>query len=231
MILFAFLAAIMIPLFAQGRENARKSSCQSNLKLIALGVWQYLGDYDERYPLVWVVPNATGPNPPHGWADALVPYTKTPQVYQCPSETNSAATTPRQPGYTDYWFNANLNVKRGAKGPVIGFQLADQTNSAMTVLAGDGTQGTATYNTCGAGQSIGPGAVCNPVNAPSVNKCWLMVPVAQQHQEGSNYAFVDGHVKWRRGRNNQAAFTGFSNGAGGRGAASHNVTGCATFAP
>ena len=32
------------------RENARRSSCQSNLKQLALGFIQYTQDYDERLP-------------------------------------------------------------------------------------------------------------------------------------------------------------------------------------
>ena len=39
-----------VPVFARARENARRSSCQSNLKQIGLGLMQYTQDYDEYYP-------------------------------------------------------------------------------------------------------------------------------------------------------------------------------------
>ena len=45
--IIALLAAILFPVFARARENARKSSCANNLKQIALGWTQYSQDYDE----------------------------------------------------------------------------------------------------------------------------------------------------------------------------------------
>src|SRR6185436_12145569 len=52
--IIAILAAILFPVFGRARENARRSSCQSNLKQIGLGVAQYLQDYDERLPSGYV---------------------------------------------------------------------------------------------------------------------------------------------------------------------------------
>ncbi len=52
--IIAILAAILFPVFARARENARRSSCQSQLKQIALGHKQYIQDYDEKFPLVFV---------------------------------------------------------------------------------------------------------------------------------------------------------------------------------
>ena len=50
--IIAILAAILFPVFARARENARRSSCQSNHKQIALGILQYTGDYDDTLPPV-----------------------------------------------------------------------------------------------------------------------------------------------------------------------------------
>lgn len=36
--IIAILAAILFPVFARARENARRASCQSNLKQIGLGI-------------------------------------------------------------------------------------------------------------------------------------------------------------------------------------------------
>jgi prepilin-type N-terminal cleavage/methylation domain-containing protein len=38
--IIAILASILFPVFARARENARRSSCQSNLKQIGLGILQ-----------------------------------------------------------------------------------------------------------------------------------------------------------------------------------------------
>ena len=39
--IISILAAILFPAFARARENARRASCQSNLKQLGLGVAQY----------------------------------------------------------------------------------------------------------------------------------------------------------------------------------------------
>src|SRR4028118_1558188 len=46
--IIAILAAILFPVFARARENARRASCMSNLKQIGLGALQYSQDYDEK---------------------------------------------------------------------------------------------------------------------------------------------------------------------------------------
>ena len=51
--IIAILAAILFPVFARARENARRSSCLSNMKQIGLGMMQYSQDNDERYPPNW----------------------------------------------------------------------------------------------------------------------------------------------------------------------------------
>ncbi len=48
--IIALLAAIIFPVFARARENARRSSCQSNLKQIGMGFLMYTQDSDEVYP-------------------------------------------------------------------------------------------------------------------------------------------------------------------------------------
>src|SRR5262245_5236714 len=63
-------------------EAGKRDTCLSNLKVIALGMQQYLQDYDDRYPV---------PESPAGidkttarmtWVALLQPYTKQP-VFQC----------------------------------------------------------------------------------------------------------------------------------------------------
>jgi len=47
--IIAILAAILFPVFARAREQARKTSCLSNMKQIGLGIGMYVQDYDEKY--------------------------------------------------------------------------------------------------------------------------------------------------------------------------------------
>ena len=120
--IIAILAAILFPVFARARENARRSSCQSNLKQIGLGVIQYVQDYDEKYPIrnhkgnpvlgATAATDATG-----AWVN-LQPYLKSEQIYQCPSETNgppAGATLDARAaaaGFTDYAIN--IDTQRGS---------------------------------------------------------------------------------------------------------------------
>jgi prepilin-type N-terminal cleavage/methylation domain-containing protein len=53
--IIAILAAVLFPVFGRARENARRSSCQSNLKQIGMGLLQYTQDYDESYPAAWEI--------------------------------------------------------------------------------------------------------------------------------------------------------------------------------
>lgn len=90
--IIAILAAILFPVFARARENARRSSCQSNLKQIALGFAQYVQDSDGRYPQVQdnsLGLNATVVTASNGepilWPSKIFPYVKSRQIFNCPS--------------------------------------------------------------------------------------------------------------------------------------------------
>lgn len=49
--IIAILAAILFPVFAQAREQARAISCLSNMKQLGLGFKMYAQDYDESFPM------------------------------------------------------------------------------------------------------------------------------------------------------------------------------------
>ena len=86
--IIAILAAILFPVFARARENARRSSCQSNLKQIGLGVIQYTQDYDERLPPRVIFTPVT-----QSWRVLVQPYVKSTQLFACPSNTGNTMTT------------------------------------------------------------------------------------------------------------------------------------------
>lgn len=86
--IIAILAAILFPVFGRARKNARRSSCQTNLKQIGLGILQYVQDYDERYPpsraggTVYI---GTFANNNFPWHLAVQLYVKSIQLFKCPS--------------------------------------------------------------------------------------------------------------------------------------------------
>jgi len=142
--IIAILAAILFPVFARARENARRSSCQSNEKQIALGFKQYIQDNNERYPAA------------SGWNTAILDYTKSEAILKCPSAAGA--------GTFDYSYNSNMGDKNENK----------VDNTASTILVAEATRsGGATSGTSASAGS--------------------------RHFDGSNYAFVDGHVKWIKG--------------------------------
>lgn len=53
----AILAAILLPVFARARENARRTQCLNNLKQLGMAFAQYTQDYDEAVPTNWPPPN------------------------------------------------------------------------------------------------------------------------------------------------------------------------------
>ena len=97
--IIAILAAILFPVFARARENARRSSCSSNLKQIGLGIMQYIQDYDEKYPITNSVGELSNTIPPNNggyydpywnygsWRYVVHPYVKSTQLYRCPSSS------------------------------------------------------------------------------------------------------------------------------------------------
>ena len=101
--IIAILAAILFPVFARARENARRSSCQSNLKQIGLGIIQYTQDYDEKYPY------GLNSDFQQGWATQTQPYLKSIQVFRCPSDSNDST-----PAYNSGFYGAAMSYAANA---------------------------------------------------------------------------------------------------------------------
>src|SRR5262245_38276345 len=80
--LFAILAAMLVPVFAQARAKARQTACLSNMKQIMLGEMMYIQDYDEKHSFTW------GWDPTWvNWHQQVDPYIKNKQLWKCPDDT------------------------------------------------------------------------------------------------------------------------------------------------
>lgn len=170
----AFAQGGLFDVFVRARENARRASCQSNLKQMGLGALMYMQDYDEKSVPVSASSDAsTG----YGWAGLLQPYIKSTQIYQCPSERHllgeAATPAPTSPNYTDYWMNRRVSR----------LSLAEAESPFQTILFGDGDGGspnsTARYN----------------LDALPSSWRYNSKSPARRHLQMGNYAFLDGHVK------------------------------------
>ncbi|RYF41544.1 MAG: DUF1559 domain-containing protein [Cytophagaceae bacterium] len=198
--IIAILAAILFPVFARARENARRASCQSNLKQIGLGVLQYVQDYDERYPLAVTGSTSATSSPPVGWADSIQPYVKSTQLYQCPSDTLGPNPDPTQAGYTDYWYNATLSRASNTNGPNnVSVAIASISNASLTIMNGDGESqnGSAAYRCTGSASSNAAAFADTTQPGNAITTGFVVTSaVVNRHLEGCVFSFADGHVKW-----------------------------------
>jgi prepilin-type N-terminal cleavage/methylation domain-containing protein/prepilin-type processing-associated H-X9-DG protein len=232
--IIAILAAILFPVFARARENARRSSCQSNLKQLGLGFHQYSQDYDERLPVGYGDDTVTdvmgGPNT-YGmqWAGRIFSYVKSSQIYKCPSDTSTPdQNAPAAPISYAYNFNiADGRIYGKTKGYIAKF---NSTASTVLLVECGGTAADVTsFNEGGASSSYYSGSTygnysfvfvtttsANTGTAPAVSVPFAtgtlstlngQTPTTGRHFDGANYLLADGHVKWFKGVNVSAGLT------------------------
>jgi prepilin-type N-terminal cleavage/methylation domain-containing protein len=182
--IIAILAAILFPVFARARENARKANCTSNVKQIIMAVLSYAQDYDET-----LIPGAC---PPKGssyiyWYELLDPYLKNAEIIRCPSMKHA--------GYGGLGYGWNyLEFGYWPSSPGTGWctHLGEVENPAETILLGDS-------------EDLGARA------APQYffylyRRHATYLP--KRHLDGGIMGHVDGHVKWYATRELQKAQPG-----------------------
>ena len=87
--IISILASILFPVFARARENARRTSCMSNMKQMGLGIIQYVQDYDDTYPQAYWYKNNAGDSGGYmQWSGMIQPYVRNTQLFVCPSDPN-----------------------------------------------------------------------------------------------------------------------------------------------
>jgi len=203
--IIAILAAILFPVFARARENARRASCMSNLKQISMGVMQYTQDYDERMPSNYVSLN--GGAVTRWWADLIQPYVKNYQLYVCPSDSTPGS-YPWNRGAGDvnplvlsYAPNGVVSCSAGDMASM-GFP-AVNNNTAPILFAGlsqtiaqvqdaSGTILLAEMKQLTTTPSFYNITDCNQTDYGAA----ATARVVPRHLEGTSFLFVDGHVKW-----------------------------------
>ena len=178
--IISILAAILFPVFAKVREKARTISCTSNMRQLGLACMQYTEDNDEQLPgtidsgtygqpggwIYFATYSNSGATPFQPELGSIYPYVKSKGVYICPSDSAG-----RSEG-DSYGMNACVGQGRSGKS------LAAFDTPSSWMLFGEeafGNQATASTDD----------AYIVPTNT-----------ISTRHTDGSNVAFVDGHVKW-----------------------------------
>lgn len=194
--IIAILAAILFPVFARARENARRASCQSNEKQIGLSIAQYLQDYDGRYS-TWKKTGCSGgtPNTPTGtvatWVDALMPYTKSTQIFLCPSNNNASVQVDAIFDYFPGAYNGNPYGNSNGDG------LFGPDNNGCSGAFAPGLSEAAVLSPTQtiALSELAPNTDYNDVSDNYSPPGGYLSRLFDRHLGTSNYLFADGHVK------------------------------------
>ena len=213
--IIAILAAILFPVFSKARAKARQTQCISNIRQLGTALNMYSMDYEDKLPALnpvpGVIPNFqwtfSWHNDPFGLpclstlVNSTQPYIKNYGVWYCPddpfrSDTPGLAAGLGLTGAATQWGNP-----AAAQAGVIGYSYCTQ------------------WDTWSGGQD----PLC-PAPFSALKITGVEMPASElvlcdngldlldgaragtAHNEGSDFLFLDGHVKWvARGQWSQAA--------------------------
>jgi len=190
--IIAILAAILFPVFARARENARRASCGSNLKQVGLALQQYAQDNDERLPpYVQVLDECSGSGRAV-WYEMVYPYLKNTQMLKCPSDASERV--------------KGDPLDRGAdcRPNRLAISYGVNTNIMPTNIGRKVTEFAAPSETLWATDSLDGGDITDardlvlpmPANAPT--EFDERYRPGYRHFDGVNALFLDAHVKWQK---------------------------------
>jgi len=212
--IISILAAILFPVFARARENARRTTCLSNLKQIGLGIMQYTQDNDERYPGVYSAINAADRTQDgqvfyasfQSWQQIIYPYVKSHQMFFCPNSLSQpgadiASTPVTNPLArllnSNYGYNSFIGVRLAPLSlaavvtPATTYMIAE---TGVYSFSHTDLKGNASNAYSGSYYLPGGGAAnvsCTGVLAEFQSDC-----NTGRHFNGVTVAFADGHTKW-----------------------------------
>jgi prepilin-type N-terminal cleavage/methylation domain-containing protein/prepilin-type processing-associated H-X9-DG protein len=202
--IISILAAILFPVFARARENARRTSCLSNLKQMGLGAMQYIQDYDGKFPL-YSYASSVAPTADEGgawdswknwyWPNMFYPYIKNRQIFICPSSPAAGTTYKYPAGPTVQHYGANQDMIPRWESQLVSESAVVAPSSTYLFL--DAGYYTVSYSSAAAAPTSNqyvPG-ICDIFPSSTIEATYSDC-AGGRHFDGANIAFADGHVKW-----------------------------------
>jgi prepilin-type N-terminal cleavage/methylation domain-containing protein/prepilin-type processing-associated H-X9-DG protein len=197
--IIAILAAILFPVFARARENARRASCLSNLKQIGLGMMMYVQDYDGHYFVrdygsstsgaAWV-PSYVKDGVTHWPHWILEPYIKSRQLFVCPSFAG-----PETYIETGYAYNLVAGVPYTYATPthtmdVLSEAIVEEPSQMVAFI--DSSWFRDAYPPSSSNWHV---SFCK---TPDASPCPAADKFYGRHMDGANASYMDGHAKWNK---------------------------------
>jgi len=136
--IIAILAAILFPVFAKAREKARQTSCASNMRQIALGIYMYTEDNGETFPIGTKNYGAAYAGDVDGWAVQVYPDIKSTGVFTCPDDAtqSNANGSPISYGFNSNLGGTALGALSSASNTVELFEVAGDTGTPQSFTTG-----------------------------------------------------------------------------------------------
>ena len=191
--IIAILAAILFPVFARARAKANQTNCLNNVKQISLSILMYIQDNDQQWVgYSWLqTANNCGnltcaPGFGSGMPYLLLPYTKSWQIFNCPSNMKST-----QPMITSHLGSMSDYVANDGVGGQ-GTEVMDQ----ILYPAECSTIYDMTIAPAGSGQQGWCDPSCAFINRSGYNNRCPAVPADCPHNNGMNIGYLDGHAAW-----------------------------------
>jgi prepilin-type N-terminal cleavage/methylation domain-containing protein/prepilin-type processing-associated H-X9-DG protein len=191
--IIAILAAILFPVFARARSQARKIACTSNMKQMALATMMYVQDYDETFPPRYGAQSSGLPS----WIITIQPYAKNQKIGSCP-EQNSEAERKYLSSYSwmGYGMNTSLWVTVGGAMatlasipfPADTMMQADSTFDDLYARPRRRTRIAFANSTDGSPYTL----PCDQIRTRHGSGTGI-----DMNSGGSNISYADGHVKYQ----------------------------------
>ena len=193
--IIAILAAMLLPALNQAKAKALQINCAGNLKQLGLALRMYAGDNDQYVPRPADPPGI--PQNPNRWSwrATIFDYVGDTNIYICPARPDWDYSGPLagQMVVGEAHLNPNthggrsgygLNNVHGTGGLPHPYRAGHETSfEKPTELIAIGDHG--------AGWNMGFGP-----NSTGFNRLNNHTNQSTRHNDGANYVFADGHVKW-----------------------------------